>query len=348
MKIAVDAMGGDYAPKEIVFGTFDYARKFSGDTVFLVGKEERIEQEIEKYCKKNGCVCPKNLIIVPAEEDIGMDEHPAAAVKKRKDCSLRVANRLVKNRKAQAILSMGNTGGCVASSLFELGRLPGVVRPSVATIFPTNKGGVVLLDMGANIDCTPQQLLQFAQLGSIYAESVLNRKNPKVALLNIGAEEIKGSKTLVQTYELLKIQDDINFVGNIEGDHIFFTKVDVIICDGLVGNIILKTCEGLSHAMLGMLKKCLDKNRIEESQQLKIFKDMESYSARNPRYACAPLLGFGGLSIIGHGNSRAKKVFDSISVIREICNSRLEEKMKNFQNIAPKSGKLKVKSMETG
>ena len=306
MRIAVDAMGGDYAPHEAVLGAVEAAKEWSVP-VILVGREEELKRELASL------EYPSDLIsIVNAEETIGMNEPPATAVRKKRNSSIVVANRLVKDGEADAIVSAGNTGAAMAASLLTLGRIPGVSRPAIAIPMPTVKGVTVLLDAGANADCDPEDLLQFAIMGSIYAEAVLKITGPKVGLLNIGEEEEKGNRLTLATYGRLK-ESSLHFIGNIEGRDIPFGACDVLVCDGFVGNTILKFTEGLPQRSLlderGLAQYNTDETwGFTDQTGLKSLKARMDYS----EYGGAPLLGVRGVSIISHGSSNAKAFKNAI------------------------------------
>jgi glycerol-3-phosphate acyltransferase PlsX len=238
MRIAVDAMGGDHAPGEIVAGAVQWVQQNEGNLI-LVGPGTQLEKELANYVYD-----PARIELAEASQVIGMEESPAQALRRKKDASILVATKLVKDGKADAVISCGSTGAQMAAAIFILGRLPGIERPPIVTALPNAKGGRnVLIDVGANVDCRPRQMLQFGLLGSLYASSVLNISSPRVALISNGQEEGKGNQLSLEAYALLKNHSSINFVGNIEGREIFADQADVIVCDGFVGNIILKTIE---------------------------------------------------------------------------------------------------------
>ncbi len=321
MRIAVDAMGGDYAPGEIVKGSVD-AVIDDGIEVVLVGKEELMRDELKKYDYPD-----QLLSVVNASETIEMDEHPAKAVRRKKDASLVVATRLVKSGEAAAVLSAGNTGAQMAAALFELGRFPGVERPAIATVLPSPQGPKVLIDSGANVDAKAQHLVCFAYLGSAFAEGVLGIREPRVALLNIGAESSKGNDIVVKAYQLLQEADKLFFKGNIESRDLMSADVDVIVCDGFVGNITLKAVEGIAAFLMKMMKDELSRNPLRlfggalvKPGIKKIMKKLD-YS----EYGGAPLLGVNGLSIICHGSSRARAIKNAIRYARQAAESNLLE-----------------------
>lgn len=309
MKIAVDAMGGDYAPAEVVAGAVQACQEY-GIEVILVGEPAALEAELKKH-SGNG-LKPE---IYPASEVIAMDEHPANAVKKKKDASLVVANRLVKEGIASGVISAGNTGAAMAASLFIIGRIQGIKRPAIASPMPTAKGVSVLLDAGANADCEPDNLVQFALMGSIYAERVLGLPNPRVGLLSIGEEETKGNKLTVEAHQLLK-EAKINFIGNIEGRDVHRGDCDVTVCDGFVGNTVLKLSEGLAAVLFQQIKSAITSNMISKIGGLLVKGALRKFKARMDytEYGGAPLLGIDGISIISHGSSNAKAIKNAIRV----------------------------------
>ena len=307
MKIAIDAMGGDYAPDEIVKGAVMACHEL-GAKVILVGNEEKISAILKCHS-----ISSQKLEIYNATEVVEMDEHPANAVKKKKDSSLVVANRLVKEGAASAVISAGNTGAAMSASLLTLGRIKGVNRPAIASPMPTNTGVSVLIDAGANADCVPNNLLQFALMGSIYAEQVFGISKPRVGLLSIGEEETKGNKMTVEAHQLLK-ESPINFIGNIEGRDVHQGECDVIVCDGFVGNIVLKLSEGLAGALFSQIKTALTQNLIATAGAFLVKNAFKSLKGKMDytEYGGAPLLGLNGISMISHGSSNAKAVKNAV------------------------------------
>jgi len=312
VKIALDVMGGDYAPLEIIKGAVEAVNLYPQlEKIYLVGDKEQIAPHLEKWQDK--------LEIFHAGEAITMEEHPGTAYRRKKDASITVATRLVKNGEAQAVVSAGSTGAQMVAALFGLGRIKGVDRPAIGTVLPTLNGGKLLLDAGANADCKVHNLLQFAKMGSIYAEKVLGIVNPKVALVNIGSEETKGNELVVKTYEQLANSDSLNFIGNIEGRDIPRGTADVMVCDGFVGNVVLKVIEGMAASFNQLLKDEINRSMMAKLgaglmlPALKGLKKRMDYS----EYGGAPLLGVNGLSIICHGSSKAKAIHNAIRVAYE-------------------------------
>lgn len=310
-------MGGDHAPQELVKGAAQAAKEF-GYEIILVGDEKRLKAELLRYPKVKG------LSIIHAGETIDMDESPVAAVRKKKDASVNVAVSLVKKGQADAIVSAGNTGALMAAGLFGLGRIKGVERPAIATIFPSTNGPVLLLDMGANVDCKAKHLVQFAHMGSVYAEHVMHRPDPKVGLLNIGEEPEKGNELTLETHPLLKASK-LNFVGNVESKEILQGKVDVVVCDGFIGNLILKFGENLASNIVGMLKTELNRNPVTKlgalmlSPALMNLKKMVDYD----EYGGAPLLGLAGVCYKAHGRAKAKAIKNAIRVAAEEAEEKI-------------------------
>ncbi len=303
MRIAVDAMGGDKGPAEVAQGVHAAARA-SNSRYLLVGDPVVLEPALARLAP----VCA-NIEIVPALQVIEMDDPPATALKRKPDASLVVAARLVKERKADALVTIANTGAAMAVSLLSWGRIKGVDRPAIAVPLPSLKGTVVLLDAGATVDCDPNNLYEFAIMGSIYAEQVLGIPNPRVGLVSNGEEEIKGNALVKRTHALLlqNLQGHapFHFIGNVEGRDIFRGNVDVAVCDGFVGNVVLKTGEGVAEMMLQMLREELNSKMWMKPlvaplrPSLRRVRTRIDYAERGG----APLLGVNGICIIGHGRS---------------------------------------------
>ena len=299
MRIAVDVMGGDYAPHELVAGAVKWIQE-NDSQVVLVGKEDVIKAELTKYVFD-----PSRLSIVNASEVIGMEESPATAIRRKKDASIVVASKLVKNEQADALISCGSTGAQMAAAIFILGRMEGIERPPIVASIPNMNGkNTLLIDVGANVDCKAKQLLQFAILGKTYA-SISGIANPRVALLNNGEEESKGNSLSIETHSLLKQQPDLNFVGNIEGREMFSNSCDVVVCDGFTGNIVLKTMEGMAMFLARLIT-------MEIGQMPSIFNKLDYTKAGG-----APLLGINGVSIVCHGSSKQEALFNGIRIAEE-------------------------------
>jgi len=312
MRIVLDAMGGDYAPPVAVEGAVMAAREY-GVEVILVGRREEVEAELAKHDTAG-----LSLPIVHASQVIEMEEHPAAAVKAKKDSSMVVGMDLVKRGEADAFVSAGNSGGVMAAALFRLGRIRGIRRPALSSIYPTTKGFCFLLDVGANTDCKPEYLLQFAHMGSIYAEKVLGIPNPKVGLVSNGEEETKGSILVQEAHQLLK-KSGLNFIGNVEGKDIPAGMADVVVTDGFTGNVIVKLSEGLASSLLRIIKDEVKKKPIALLGALLSKPAFDEVKKRldYAEYGGAPLLGVDGVVIIAHGRSNAKAIKNAIRVAKQ-------------------------------
>ena len=252
MKIAVDVMGTDYGPQELVLGAVQAVRAYDCEVV-LVGDSEIIKKLLVEY----NAADERKITVHHSSEVINMDEHPGIAVKTKKDASIVVATKLLRDKECDALVSSGSTGAAVAAALFGLGRIRGIERPAIATPIPSLTGTTVVLDSGAKVDAKPEHMVQSAIMGSVYAELMLKIKNPRVGLLNIGEEETKGNEQALATYPLLKAEEHINFVGNVEGRDINKGTVDVVVCDGFVGNVVLKFAEGLASAIMKLMKEAI-------------------------------------------------------------------------------------------
>lgn len=314
MKIAVDVMGTDYGPSEIIAGAISAVNGLDCEVV-LVGNQEEIEKILQ--AKKLDEKTSGKISVCHADEVILMGEHPSGAVRKKKNASIVVAARLLKQGECQAVVSPGSTGAAVATALLTLGRIKGIERPSIATPIPNKSGTTVVLDVGANVDSKPHHMVQSAIMGSLYAEHVLKIKNPKVGLLNIGEEESKGNEQALATYPLLKETKGINFVGNAEGRDITSGKVDVIVCDGFVGNVILKFAEGLAVVIINLLKDAIKSSGFfPKLAAMFLFPALGGLKKKLDvaEYGGAPLLGVDGTFIICHGNSKAREIYSAIRV----------------------------------
>ena len=321
--IAVDAMGGDHAPRPEVEGSVLAAQAY-GVRVMLVGQPDVIRAELARHSRPSVAID-----IVPATEVITMEDHPAQAFRRKKDSSVHVGQRLVKNDQADAFVSAGNTGAVMTAAKFILGTLPSVDRAALAAPFPNAKGGVsVMLDVGANVDSKPEHLLQFAVMGEIYYRATFGSRKPRVGLLSIGEEEIKGNELTRAVYERLK-HLPVHFVGNVEGSDLFSGKVDVLVCDGFVGNIALKICEGLAMEIIKFLRKTYKTSLASQVGYLlskgafKGIKRTMDYS----EYGGAPLLGVRGVCVISHGKSNANAMKNAIRVAAGLARARVNEKI---------------------
>lgn len=328
MRIAIDAMGGDHAPTIPVEGAIAAAQTLDC-SIILVGDHEEVSSVLSRYDIRG-----LPISLVHASEVVRMDESPAQGFRQKKDSSISVATRMVKDGKADAVISAGNSGASMTSALMCLGRLNHVSRPAIATIMPTIKGQCVILDVGANVDCKPKHLHQFAIMGHVLARHVLGKSSPRIGLISIGEEEGKGDDTTLKTYELLK-DVHLNFIGNIEGSDIFRGVADVIVCDGFVGNVILKVSEGLAESLMLLIK-----NEIHNKFLFQIAAFFLKPAFRNLRkkidydeYGGAPLLGIDGVSIICHGGSNAKAMRNAIGVARSFVKDKITQNIADEINI---------------
>ena len=323
MRIAVDAMGGDFAPQAIVEGALLAVRECEDlDCLYLVGDETAIRAEIAR-CGGD----PGRVEIRHAAEVIGMGESPATAVRRKKDSSINRAMDLVKNREADAVFAAGSTGAAVAAATLKLRTLAGVRRPGIAVAMPTPADKpVVVIDGGATTDCTPEILMQFAIMGSAYSRHVIGQADPKVGLMSVGTEEAKGNALSKETFDLLG-QAPVHFIGNVEGHDLFEGEVDVVVCDGFTGNVILKTSESVAHAIGKWLKREMTKNPLRILGSLLLSGGLRSLKKKTSQktYGGAPLLGVNGICIIGHGSSDAIAAKNGILQAARAVRLRLNE-----------------------
>lgn len=317
IRIAVDAMGGDKAPGEIVRGAALGAKEYSDVNLILVGEERLIENELRS--QDVGSLAPEareRIGIHHAGEVIQMGESPALALRKKKDASIRRAVELMAEGEAECVISAGNTGATVAACALLLKPLPQVLRPGIAVSFLTGNSVCTVIDVGANIQCKPAHLFQYAVMASVFSHYILDIENPKVGLLNIGAEAAKGTEILKKAHELLA-ESNLNFVGNVEGNDIHTGKCNVIVCDGFVGNVILKLSEGLSFHILDTLAKALEAKRPEALEDVRAEFDILRRRNDYSEYGGAPLLGVDGIAIICHGSSDRRTMRNAVRVARE-------------------------------
>jgi glycerol-3-phosphate acyltransferase PlsX len=320
MRIVLDAMGGDYAPQVTVAGAIEAAKQQKDDRIILVGSQDVIEGELLRYSSR-----PKNLQIVHAEEVIRMDEPAALSVRKKRNSSIKVGLDLVKEKKADAFISAGNTGAVVCAATLGLGLLKNIERPGIAIVVPTLKGISLMIDVGANIDPKPMHLLQYAIMGTAYTRYILHKRNPRVGILNIGEEESKGTSFIKESRQLLEASSLVNFVGNVEGKVLFSGDCDVVVCDGFVGNIVLKVTESVAEAFAEFLKRELTDSLVTRlggflsKPAFAGLKKIIDYS----EYGGAPLLGVDGVCIISHGRSSSKAIKNAIRVATETLHNRV-------------------------
>lgn len=323
--IAVDAMGGDFGPSVVVPGAIEAARLYDL-RVLLVGDTPQIQAELDKIDLVN-----VDYGIVQADEVVHMNEKPSDILRRKKNSSIQVACRLVKEGKADGVVSAGHSGAAVACGMFIIGRLPGVERPALAALLPTEKNPVVVIDAGANVDCRPYHLFQFGLMGDAFARDLLDYPAPRITLLSIGEEEGKGNSQVKEAYELLKMAQNLNFLGNAEGRDIFTGDIDVVICDGFVGNIVVKMSEGLAMSLMRMLKGLFTSSFLPALGAM-LAKGAFKKFARTIDYASyggAPLLGLKGLVIVCHGRSNSLAMRNAIQMsatfVRKGTNARLAE-----------------------
>lgn len=307
MKIAIDAMGGDNAPGAIIEGCIDSLKEIESNIV-LVGKEQIIKSELEKRINNY-----KRIDIVNADEVITNEDKPVKAIRRKKNSSMAVGFDLLKKREVESFVSAGNTGALLAGGLLRIGRIKGIDRPALASIYPTQNGFSILIDAGANAECKPRNLHEFGIMGSIYLENVLNIKNPKVGLVNIGTEEGKGNKLVNEAYDIMK-ESNLNFYGNIEARDVPYGIVDVIVCDGFVGNVMLKLTEGVAMNLMSMLKDVFMKDIFSKIGAIILKGGLKDFKSRldYTEYGGAPLLGVKKPVIKAHGSSNAKAIKNAI------------------------------------
>jgi len=319
MRVALDAMGGDYAPSVNVEGAVETINEHEDIEVILVGNETLIKQEL-----RNKKFQHDRITLEHATEVVEMQESPSVAIRKKKNSSIRVGIELVKSGKADAFVSAGHSGVIMATSLLLLGKSPGVLRPAIATLMPTIRDTFIMLDVGATVDCKPDNLLQFALMGNTYGQLVLERKSPKVALLSIGEEDTKGNELTKEAFKMIR-NTDLNFIGNIEGKDIFAGKADVVVCDGFIGNIALKISEGLAETILKMLKREITSVSTGRVGYLMMKPAIRSFKKRTDydEYGGAPLLGINGACIISHGRSTAKAIKNALRVASDFSSKKV-------------------------
>ncbi len=323
--IAVDAMGGDFGPSVVVPGAISAAKLYDL-TVLLVGDTTKIQAEIELLD-----VAGVSYDIVHADDVVHMNEKPSDVLRRKKNASIQVACRLVRDGAAHAVVSAGHSGATVACGMFIVGRIQGVERPALTTLLPTEKKPLVVLDVGANVDCKPYHLFQFGLMGNAFARDILEYQAPNVSLLSIGEEEGKGNSQVKEAYELLKMAQNLNFAGNCEGRDLFTGDVNVVICDGFMGNVVLKMSEGLSTSLIRILKKNLLSGFLPTigamlaKSAFKKFQETVDYA----EYGGAPLLGLQGLILVCHGKSNTKAICNAIKMggtfVRKETNKHLAQ-----------------------
>ena len=337
MKIAIDGMGGDNAPEAVIEGCIKALDENKDIELYITGPSDKIQNELSKYAYDNS-----RIKIIDANEVISTNEHPVMALRKKKNSSIVKALNLVKDKECDAIISAGSTGAFLAGCTLIVGRIKGVERPALGPVMPGKNGAFMVIDAGANVDCKPSYLYQFANMGKIYFESVLNYKNPSIGLVNIGTEEEKGNELTKSVHKLLKQSSDLNFIGNIEPREVSKGDVQVLVCDGFVGNTILKMYEGVASTLLGTIKDEINKsifNKIGAIFLMPVFKSLKK-KFDYKEYGGAPFLGVNGVCVKAHGSSDARafknaikqsKIFFENNIVEKIKDNINNEKNKNIK-----------------
>ncbi|MEL7084697.1 MAG: phosphate acyltransferase PlsX [Cyanobacteria bacterium J06597_1] len=346
MRIAVDAMGGDYAPAEIVKGAL-LAREEYGVEILLVGRPDSIRPHLPQSL-------PRGIEIIEAEDEIGMSEEPAVAIRRKRKASIRITMDMVRKGRADAAVAAGNTGAAMAAALLRLGRIPGIDRPAIAALMPTLlQKPVMLLDVGANVDAKPKYLEHFAIMGSIYSQYVLGVKQPRVGLLNIGEESSKGNDQVITAYQHLSSVSHINFAGNAEGRDVLTGDFDVVVCDGFVGNILLKFAESVGMVATQILREELPRGWHGKLGATILRPNLKSVKRRMDyaEYGGGLLLGVNGVCIITHGSSKAPMVSNAIRLAKEAAEADVIERVHTEviaaqEDIDRSEGKKKLTSLE--
>jgi glycerol-3-phosphate acyltransferase PlsX len=319
-------MGGDHAPGEIVAGAIR-AQAELGVEVLLVGEPQAIESSLKQHSDSS------KIEIVPAEDVVAMDEEPLVSLKRKPKASINVAMDLVKQKRADAVVSAGHSGAAMAAALLRLGRLKGIDRPAIGAVFPTMVAGkpVIVLDVGANVDCRPKYLEQFAVMGSVYSQYVLGISEPKVGLLNIGEEECKGNDLAIRTHQLLQENPRVTFIGNAEGRDVLSGNFDVIVCDGFVGNVLLKFAEAVGEIVLQILKEELPQGLSGQLGTALLKPNLKRIKQRidHAEHGGGLLLGVDGVCIISHGSSQAPSIFNAVRLAKEAIDNQVLERIQS-------------------
>ncbi len=328
-RIAVDAMGGDYAPDEIVAGALRASEELDAD-ILLVGDPHQIQSSLKQHTRSS------SLEIVEADGVIAMHEEPLTGIRRKPNASINVAMNLVKQKRADAVVSAGHSGAAMAAALLRLGRLKGIDRPAIGTVFPTLVAGksVIVLDVGANVDSRPKYLEQFALMGTIYSKYVMGVEDPKVGLLNIGEEASKGNDLAVRTYQLLQENEQIPFIGNAEGRDVLSGQFDVIVCDGFVGNVLLKFAEAVGEIMLQILRQELPRGVRGKLGTALLKPNLRQIKQRidHAEHGGALLFGVAGVCIISHGSSQAPSIFNAIRLAKEAIDNQVLERIQSYKD----------------
>ncbi|MDZ4712370.1 MAG: phosphate acyltransferase PlsX [bacterium] len=337
IKIVVDAMGGDFAPLNDVSGAIIAAEERQESLeIILVGKEKLISDELSRHKVKL-----KNIHIVNADETVTMTDSPVDSLKSKPDSSLSVGINLMKEKKADAFVSAGNTGAVMTASIIKMGRIDGVGRPTIGSLFPTDFGKTMVFDVGASVDCKASHLLEFAVMGSIYMKYIYNVKNPSVGLLSVGEEKSKGDNLTIEAHELLE-RSNLNFIGNVEGRDVLRGKADIIVCDGFVGNVILKFAESVLDVIKGKFKSYAAKgffNKLWVGLMYGTLKNVVLKDFDYQEYGGVPLLGVNGVTIIGHGKSSPIAIKNMIFKAEEMVSKKVNEKIRTeIGNMKLKTG----------
>ena len=322
-RVALDAMGGDHAPGVVVEGAVAYHRAHPGrTTILLVGREDSIRPLMQQHDPQREC----DIRVVRAEQVVGMDEPPASAIKTKTGSSIHKGLGLVGSGEADAFVSAGNTGAVMGGSVFLLGRLPGISRPAVIGYFPTIKGTTILVDVGANVDCRAEHLLQFAHMGSAYVKAIFDAESPSVAIMNIGEEPGKGNDLTKEAYGLLE-DSGLNFVGNIEGRDVLRHAADVIVCDGFVGNTLLKLGESVASVLPRMIFQEMERLGMGPQDQATVARALEGVRRRfdYEEFGGMPLLGVNGVVMIGHGGSSSRAIMNLIAAADDMVRSNVSK-----------------------
>ncbi len=346
-RIAVDAMGGDFAPNEIIAGAIRASAELDVE-VLLVGDRTKIDSYLKQHNSNSSLI-----EIVEAEDTVAMEEEPLMAVRKKPKASINVAMNLVKEKRADAVISAGHSGAAMAAGLLRLGRLKGIDRPAIGAVLPTMIPGksVIVLDVGANVDSRPKYLEQFALMGTIYSKYVMGVENPKVGLLNIGEEDCKGNDLAIKTYKLLEKNDQIPFIGNAEGRDVLSGDFDAIVCDGFVGNIILKFAEAIGEIILQIMREELSQGIRGLLGTAVLKPNLKKIKQRIDRaeHGGALLFGIQGVCIISHGSSQAPSIFNAIRLAKEAIDNQVLERIihyndRHFQDLKEKENNSSVAS----
>ena len=326
MRIAVDAMGGDNAPEEIINGSVEAIQQLSDeDEILLFGPEEAVKSRLSLPRSVAG-----KITVIDAPDIIEMDEGPVESLRRKRNSSIAVMAKMAANREVDGVISAGNTGACVAAFQMRMRTLPGVNRPGIAVVFPTFEGPVTICDVGANIACKPINLYQYAVMSIVYAQNVIGIENPRVGLMSIGEEEAKGNEVVKKAQEMLRADEKINFVGNIEGRDIFKGACDVAVCEGFVGNVVLKLTEGLVDGLFKAIKHELmqEKKRLALKFKPVMQRIYKKYDYNE--YGGAPLLGINGLALICHGSSKSITIQNAVFAARKFHTKNINDKIQDY------------------